>query len=131
LAVFGHGHSAEGLELAFTPRRNAAIRKLPFPPVDIQIKSKYDKVSISRKAGNLLSWQRTTKTADAGLIAGYRVYRKKPDESPDQFRRLGFVAAFYAFFDAEILGTEPYEYVVATLGKDGVEGSCSEVVRIL
>jgi lysophospholipase L1-like esterase len=108
----------------------STIRKIPFPPQNIQVQAKYDKVSLVRKAGNLVSWRASPKTADPATVKGYRIYRRKPGEGPEMFRLLGTVTAFYAFIDTAIEAEAPYEYVVATLGTNGVEGPGSELVRI-
>jgi acyl-CoA thioesterase-1 len=108
----------------------AAVQKIPFPPQNIQVLAKYDKVSVVRKAGNLVSWQANPKTADPATVKGYRIYRRKPGEGPEMFRLLGTVAAFFAFLDTAIEAEVSYEYVIATLGTNGVEGPGSELVRI-
>ena len=108
----------------------AAVQKIPFPPQNIQVQAKYDKVSVVRKAGNLVSWRANPKTADPATVKGYRIYRRKPGEGPEMFRLVGTVTAFYAFLDAAIEADVAFEYVLATLGTNGLEGPGSELVRI-
>jgi lysophospholipase L1-like esterase len=108
----------------------SAIRKIPFPPQNVQVQAKYDKVSVVRKAGNLVFWRASLKTADSSTVKGYRIYRRKPGEGPEMFRLLGTVTAFFAFLDTAIEAEAAYEYVVATLGTNGLEGPGSELVRI-
>jgi hypothetical protein len=87
-------------------------------------------VSVVRKAGNLVFWRASLKTADSSTVKGYRIYRRKPGEGPEMFRLLGTVTAFFAFLDTAIEAEAAYEYVVATLGTNGLEGPGSELVRI-
>ncbi len=126
----------------------AGVRTLPFPPLDLQIRTKardsgptaprfpdrlqkeynYGSVSTVYLAGILLSWESNPKTADFSLIKGYRVYRKKQGESSEQFALVGSIPAFFAFLDRRVKTTDLFDYVVTAVGTDGVEGSRSEIV---
>ena len=106
-----------------------ALGKFPFPPIGIQVAKKYDKILFYSLAGNMLSWQASPKIAAPAMIQGLKIYRRKPGEGPDKFQLLTLVKDAASFFDTEIQGKELYEYVIAALRTDGVEGPCSELVK--
>jgi lysophospholipase L1-like esterase len=121
------------------------IRALPFPPTNLRLHEKiltiirntpilrlhksaeYDSFSTARLFGIVLFWQANPKI-DTASIKGYRVYRKNRGEDAGKFTRLDFVSALCAFFDRNVTETGEYDYTVATLGTDDLEGPCSDVV---
>ncbi len=105
-----------------------AIKAYPFPPVQIQIRKVTDKILFYRRTGNMLSWQTNPKIADAAVIRGVRVYRRKRGEGTSGFRLLSLVAGPTSYFDATIESGTAYEYVLTAVRTDGIEGPGSAVV---
>jgi lysophospholipase L1-like esterase len=107
----------------------AAIGKFPFPATDLQALKKYDKILFFRLPGNMLTWKASLKVAVPAVVQGYKIYRRKPGEGVDKFRLLLLASGSYSHFDTDLQGTDVYEYVLATLRTDGVEGPCSALAR--
>ncbi len=116
----------------------AAIRALPFPPVnlDILVKSKStaqaaegDPAKNGSAVGYLLSWEPSPKTADIASIKGYRIYRKKASEGASSFVLIGHVEGVFAYLDRSVDGTTVYDYVISTVAVDNVEGTASAMIR--
>jgi lysophospholipase L1-like esterase len=105
-----------------------AIKAYPFPPVQIQIRKDWDKILFYRRTGNMLSWQMNPNIADAAVIRGVRVYRRKRGEGTSGFRLLSFVTGTSSYFDATIESGTAYEYVLSAVRTDGIEGPGSAVV---
>jgi len=106
------------------------IGKFPFPAADIQARKKYDKILFYRLPGNMLSWKASPKTAAPALVQGYKIYRRRQGEGADKFVLLLQAAgSTFSYFDTALQGADVYEYVMATLRTDGVEGPCSELVK--
>jgi hypothetical protein len=106
-----------------------AIKAFPFPPVQIQIRSMTDEILFYRRTGNMLSWQMNPNIADASVIRGVRVYRRKRGEGTSGFRLLSFVTGTSAYFDATVVSGTAYEYVLTAVRTDGIEGPGSAVAR--
>ncbi len=118
----------------------AAIRALPFPPVNIEFLTKSKSSGQSLAAGDtrlsdvsavarLLTWEANPKIADIDSIKGFRIYRKKAAESVSSFALIGHVEGVFAFLDRSIDGTTVYDYIITTVTKDNVEGAGSAIVR--
>ncbi len=121
------------------------IRALPFPPTNLGLSEKtlpiirgtpsprlhkvdeYGSLPASRLGGIILHWQANPK-ADSAVIKGYRVYRKNRGEDAGKFKLKGFVSDLCAFFDGTATETGEYDYVVAMLGTNDLEGPCSNIV---
>ncbi|MHB8054580.1 MAG: SGNH/GDSL hydrolase family protein [Candidatus Aminicenantales bacterium] len=141
-------HPNEAGYIVMTDTWYASIRALPFPPLDLELRTKgkesdsfdflrptrltnkngYGRVAPVYTAGILLSWEANPKTADISSIRGYRVYRKKQSEGADRFALIGSVPAFFAFLDLRVKTTDHFDYVVTAVGTDKVEGSRSDIV---
>ena len=65
--------------------------------------------------------------ADAAVIRGVRVYRRKRGEGTSGFRLLSFVTGTSSYFDATIESGTSYEYVLTAVRTDGIEGPGSAV----
>jgi lysophospholipase L1-like esterase len=108
----------------------AAIKTLPFPPEQVRARVDADKILFYRRSGNMVTWHANAKTESAGTAVGYRVYRRKLGEGAQAFRLLAEVEAAESYFDASAATGTVYEYVVAALRTDGVEGPCSGVATL-
>jgi lysophospholipase L1-like esterase len=105
-----------------------AIQAFPFPPIQIQIRKETDEILFYRRTGNMLSWSVNPKIADAAVIRGVRIYRRKRGEGIAGFRLLAFVAGASSYFDATIDTRSAYEYVLSAVRSDGIEGPASAIV---
>ena len=106
-----------------------AVGQFPFPAANIQIAKKYDKILFYRLPGNMITWQASPKIAAPSVVQGHKIYRRKTGEGADKFQLLMLVRESLLYFDTALQGAETYDYVIATLRTDGVEGPCSELLR--
>jgi len=129
LDIDGKHPNAKGYQF-MAERWFEAIGKFPFPAADIQAQKKYDKILFFRLPGNMLSWKASPKTIAPAVVQGYKIYRRRQGEGVDKFSLLLLATgSTFSYFDTALQGADVYEYVMATLRTDGVEGPCSELVR--
>jgi len=118
----------------------AAIRALPFPPVNIEFLTKSKSSGQTLGTGDarlsgvsavarLLTWEANPKIADIDSIKGFRIYRKKAAESVSSFALIGHVEGVFAYLDRSVDGTTVYDYIITTVTKDNVEGAGSAIAR--
>lgn len=106
----------------------AAVKKYPFPPVQVQVRRDSDKILFYRRPGNMVTWLPNPKIRESGTIGGYKVYRRKRGEGNDKFVLLSRVSGLESYFDTAIAVGTSYEYIVAAFRPDGVEGPASSLV---
>jgi lysophospholipase L1-like esterase len=113
-----------------------AIVSLPFPPAGLRLQRMFNEVLFYRQPGNMLFWRNSPKLAAPDQVEGYRIYRKEQTGGAKKFEPLVFLPRFlfldlleYQYFDIRIVQSSKYTYVISAVRKDGVEGSCSEVVN--
>ena len=109
---------------------SAAIKALPFPPVLVRAHPDTDKILFYRRPGNMVTWRPNEKTESAGTVVNYRVYRRKAGAGANAFRLLAEVEAAESCFDVSATAGAAYEYAVAAVRTDGVEGPCSAVATL-
>jgi len=121
------------------------IINFPFPPMNVQVERKkagdifilptllpkpidahYPDTYFSRPKMNRITWLENSKIFDKSTIKGYRIYRKKEEESDDKFQLINEIYKELTYYDKEIILSEHYIYRVSTLRIDGVEGPYSE-----
>lgn len=121
------------------------IKNFPFPPINVQVERKdrgdifilptlnlqpidphYPDSYFNRPKMNIITWLDNSKIFDKSTVKGYRIYRKKEEESDDKFQLINEIYEKFEYHDKEIIFSEHYIYRVSTLRKDGVEGPCSE-----
>jgi lysophospholipase L1-like esterase len=108
----------------------AAVEALPFPPQSVRAEAGADKILFYRRTGNMVTWLPNAKSEAAGTILNYRVYRRQKGEGAAAFRSLAEVEDAESYFDASAVRGTPYEYVVAAVRTDGIEGPCSAVADL-
>ena len=121
------------------------IKNFPFPPMNVQVERKNTgeifilptlllkpmgtlspDTNFSRPTKNRITWLDNSKIFDKSTVKGYRIYRKKEEESENKFQLIKEIYEKFEYYDKEIVISEHYIYRVSTLRKDGVEGPCSE-----
>jgi lysophospholipase L1-like esterase len=107
-----------------------AIRAFPFAPVQIQARQDQDKILFYRKPVNMLSWITSPKIADSSIIRNIKIYRRKRGEGVNQFGLIATVSGTSSYFDATITSGTTYEYILASVRMDGIEGPASDLVII-
>jgi lysophospholipase L1-like esterase len=108
----------------------AAIKTIPFPPILVRARPDSDKILFYRKPGNMVTWQPNAKTEAAGVVYSHRIYRRVKGEGVAAFRLLGLVETAESYFDASAAAGTIYEYAVAAVRTDGVEGPCSAIATL-
>jgi lysophospholipase L1-like esterase len=108
----------------------AAIEALPFPPEGVQAVPAEDKILFYRRTGNMVTWRPNAKSEVSGTILSYKVYRRKKGENVAAFLALALVEDAASYFDTSALPGTIYEYVVAAVTADGVEGPCSVIATL-
>ncbi|MDD8025172.1 MAG: SGNH/GDSL hydrolase family protein [Acidobacteriota bacterium] len=108
----------------------AAVEALPFPPESVRAKATTDKILFYRRTGNMVTWLPNDKTEIAGTILSYKIYRRKRGESAAAFQSLAVIEDAESYFDVSAVKGTVYEYVVAAVRTDGVEGPCSAVATL-
>lgn len=109
----------------------AVIEALPFPPESVRAAAGEDKILFYRRTGNVVTWLPNAKSESAGTVLSYRIYRRKKGEGADAFRLLAPVEGAESYFDTSAVRGTVYEYIVAAVGTDGVEGPCSAVATLV
>jgi lysophospholipase L1-like esterase len=123
------------------------IRIFPFAPVNIELRELIIESGLQGRpskspvrnqpeaspaphqaAGNLLIWKVNPKIFDPARIKGFSIYTRRRDNQPGGFLRIAFVEHPLNFFDRGALGGQ-YDYLIAALRDDGVEGPCSGPAR--
>ncbi len=107
----------------------AAIEALPFPPEGVQAAAAEDKILFYRRTGNMVTWRPNAKSEAAGTPLNYRIYRRKKGEGVAAFKALTLVEEAESYFDTSADPGTVYEYVVAAVGADGIEGPCSAAAQ--
>ncbi len=108
----------------------AAIKGIPFPPEQIRAKADSDKILFYRKPGNMVTWRPNAKTEAAGAVYSHRIYRRVKGEGVAAFRLLTLVELGESYFDVSAATGTVYEYAVAAVRTDGVEGPCSAIATL-
>jgi hypothetical protein len=126
------------------------ITNYPFPPVEIKAEAEGPEKEIGdgparshlwRTIGpsgapeatnfraNLISWAPNSKTFDPTRIKGYKIYRRNEVRRNGQFRFVALVEDALQFLDGGLPGRGRYEYLIAALRDDDVEGPCAGPVK--
>ncbi len=124
------------------------IKNFPFPPLNVQVERRdkgdifilpvllpipidrhYPQTYFTRPKMNRITWIDNSKIFDTSTVKGYRIYRKKEEESDDKFQLIDEIYEGLEYDDKEIIVSEHYVYRVSTLRNDGVEGPYSESVK--
>lgn len=72
--------------------------------------------------GNFISWEANPKIKSLAPIAGYRLYRKKANESDSAYALIATINDNLHYFDKNVILSFQYSYLVSTYRTDGVEG---------
>ncbi len=129
----------------------AAIKAYPFPPADLSVTARRPErtsrsqvgprqlgqpltpqgasAATRQPTGYLLTWANSPKIFDASRILGYRIYRKASANPAAGFQLLAFVSQPLEYFDENAAVVNPYDYALATVRTDGLEGPVSGTVR--
>ncbi len=108
----------------------AAIKKYPFPPVEVQAERVTDKILFYWKSGIMVTWRPNSKTAASGAVAGFRVYRRLYGQDRTGFVLVAELAGTDPWFDTSVQSGTVYEYVITAFRADGVEGHASELAAV-
>lgn len=113
------------------------IQAFPFPPLNLKIIRRdfvWDAKFISLLSwperqmaaeegiGNFIFWQINPKIKNPSLIEGYRLYRKRADESDAAYTLLANIKDYLHYLDKNVILNLQYSYLVSTYRTDGVEG---------
>jgi len=111
------------------------IQVFPFPPSIIEGRRAYDKTLFDSKIGNLIKWRENSKLSYQNIFRGYKVYRKTDSEEAIGFQQIAFLPINMMvndkqYFDSLINTGEDYSYTVCLVRRDGVEGPCSNIMKV-
>jgi lysophospholipase L1-like esterase len=107
-----------------------SLDRIPWPPVNLTVERKTDKVLFYGQAVNVLNWEENPLLSPQTQIERHVIYRKTNDESGSHFVVLAVVSGDSLFYlDREISADIAYSYFIRAEDGSGLEGPASSTVR--
>jgi hypothetical protein len=98
------------------------------PPIDVKLDRKINRNLFSKEAFHTLSWAYNPEN-DGLPVISYRVYRKDDSSGQGEFQLIGIVPSdTFTFSDEYLDGSIKYEYVLTSVGPNGLDSLRSSPV---
>jgi len=106
-----------------------SLDRIPWPPVNLTVERKTDKVLFYDQAVNVLGWEVNPLLSSQTQIEKYIVYRKTNDESGLDFVIVAVVSGDSLFYiDRDVSADLAYSYFIRAEDGSGLEGPASSTV---
>lgn len=103
-----------------------SLDSIPWPPVDLAVERKTDRILFSDQPVNILSWKKNPLLSSQTQIERYTIYRKTEDSSGSGFAVLAVVSGeSFSYMDTEVSSELSYSYFLLGTDDSGVEGPAS------
>jgi lysophospholipase L1-like esterase len=103
-----------------------SIKKIPLPPVNLKAERRINKYLFYDEHINVITWGANPLLFPEIQLANYQIFRKKDEESDNDFEMIATVPAdTFVFWDRKVSPAQIYNYYIQAESIEGIKGPVS------